>query len=274
MQYKDILLYIDDGVSNTERVNTALGLAKAHGATITGVALASVKPAHLNVKDPAFVKILSEQSAQEQLELFIEAAKIAGVAAISRVIVGNQSSASRKMAQFARNFDLVMLRQANPTNPNASIVNEVAEQVILLGGRPVFFMPYIGAHRIPCKKAMIAWDGTPAVTRAVHDALPLLVGLDEVMILIIEGKTKTARGELLADNLSAHLKNHGVNAVVNRRTLGSIDVPTIVLNEISDNDMDLLVMGGYGTPSLQQKIFGGVTRTLLSSMTVPVFMSH
>jgi nucleotide-binding universal stress UspA family protein len=46
------------------------------------------------------------------------------------------------------------------------------------------------------------------------------------------------------------------------------------LNEIAENDIDLLVMGGYGTPSLKQKIFGGVTRTILSSMIIPVFMSH
>jgi len=34
------------------------------------------------------------------------------------------------------------------------------------------------------------------------------------------------------------------------------------------------VMGGYGTPSIRQKIFGGVTQALLGSMTVPVVMSH
>ena len=43
---------------------------------------------------------------------------------------------------------------------------------------------------------------------------------------------------------------------------------------IAENDIDLLVMGGYGTPSLKQKIFGGVTRTILSSMIIPVIMSH
>jgi nucleotide-binding universal stress UspA family protein len=56
--------------------------------------------------------------------------------------------------------------------------------------------------------------------------------------------------------------------------MDDLDVPTIILNEISDNGIDVLVMGGYGTPNLQQKIFGGVTRTLLSIMVVPVIMSH
>jgi len=55
---------------------------------------------------------------------------------------------------------------------------------------------------------------------------------------------------------------------------GTFDVPTVILNEIAENSVDLLVMGGYGTPSLKQKIFGGVTKTLLTNMIVPVIMSH
>jgi len=179
------------------------------------------------------------------------------------------------LAQVARNFDLVILRQANPKNVNHDTVEEIAQQVILLSGRPVFFMPYIGAHRIPCQNAMVAWDGTPTATRAVHDALPLLKSIKEVIILVVqEGKKKTAKGELLADDLAEHLQRHGVNARVKRINSGTFDVQTVILNQIAENDIDLLVMGGYGTPSLKQKIFGGVTKSLLSSMIIPVIMSH
>ena len=274
MKYKDILLYIDDGNSNAERMSAGFSLAREHDATVTGVTLAVMKPAGTRATDADELGRICDQHAQTRLDDFMSAAKAAGVSARAHIIYGNRSASAKKMAKYARNFDLVMLRQANTDSENASLVEEVAEEVILLSGRPVFFMPYIGAHRIPCKKAAIAWDGTPAASRSLHDALPLLVGMDEVMILIIEGKSKTARGELLADELTRHLQSHGVNAVVNRLTAGSIDVPTIILNEITDNDIDVLIMGGYGTPNIRQKIFGGVTRTLLSSMIVPVMMSH
>ena len=155
------------------------------------------------------------------------------------------------------------------------MVEEIASHIVLHCGRPVFFMPYIGAHRIPCKNALIAWDGTPAATRAVHDVLPMISEIDKVIILVVtEGKSKTAKGELLADDLASHLIRHGVNAKVIRTNAGTFDVPTVILNEVYDNDIDLLIMGGYGTPSLKQKIFGGVTRSLLSSMVIPVVMSH
>ena len=273
MQYKDILLYIDDGKSNPERMNACFALAKEHGATVTGITLAAMKPAKVIPKS-GDLKSICDQCAQDRLDDFMSTAEAAGVAARAHIIYGGPGASAEKMAKYARNFDLVMLRQANPDSENASLVEEVAQQVILLSGRQVFFMPYIGAHRIPCKKAAIAWDGTPAASRSLHDALPMLVTMDEVMILIIEGKTKTVKGELLAKELVRHLNSHGVNAFVNRRSAGTFDVPTVILNEIADHDIDVLIMGGYGTPSLQQKIFGGVTRTLLSTMIVPVMMSH
>ncbi len=275
MQYKDILVYVDDGNTNAERIDAVLLLAKAHDARVTGVTLSALKPAHLKVKDDKAVQRLSEQAAQQRVDEFHEQARNQGITSASRIVHGDVTTASRKIAQYSRNFDLVVLRQANPNNPNHSLVESVTEQVILLSGRPVFFIPYIGTHRMPCEKAMIAWDGTPTAARSVHDALPMLRNIDKVVILVVqEGKQKTARGEPLADDLASHLQRHQVNAEVKRLNAGTFDVPTVILNEIADNDIDLLVMGGYGTPSLKQKIFGGVTRTLLSTMITPVFMSH
>ena len=270
MLYRDILVYIDDGNSNAERIKTAFDLAKAHNAQITGVTLLALKPKHAK----AMNETISENAATSRIKNFNAAAEAEGLVVKSKVINGNSKVAARKMAQFARNFDLVILPQANPTVESAALIEVVSEQVLLLSGRPIFFMPYIGAHRIPCQRAMIAWDGSPSVSRTVHDALPLLAGLDEVVILVIEGTKKTAKGELLVDDLSEHLARHGVNTKIKRHQMDDLDVPTIILNEISDNGIDVLVMGGYGTPNLQQKIFGGVTRTLLSIMVVPVIMSH
>ena len=275
MQFKDIMVYIDDGKSNEERIKAALSLARAHGARLTGVTMASIEPEYLKVSDKKTLAIMCEQEAYKRIESFAKKAQENNIEAATSVVKGSDGNASKKLAQFARNFDLVILRQANPKYKNADLVKEIASQVLLLSGRPVFFMPYIGAHRIPCEKAMIAWDGTPAATRAVHDVIPMLECIKEVIILVVqEGKKKTHKGELLTDDLAAHLGRHGVNASVKRVTTGTFDVPTVILNQISENDIDLLVMGGYGTPSLKQKLFGGVTRTLLSTMIVPVVMSH
>ena len=48
----------------------------------------------------------------------------------------------------------------------------------------------------------------------------------------------------------------------------------MLLNRISDESIDLLVMGAYGHARLRELILGGVTDTILREMTVPVLMSH
>jgi len=228
MSYKDILLYLDDGASNPHRVEMGLRLARLHQARLTGVSLSASIPKHLKVRDAKTRKGLARDAAEKRAEAFLQMAREAGVEADSQVIEGEASDAARRLAQCLRNYDLGLLRQANP-----------------------------------------------AATRAVHDAIPLLKTIDDVVLLVVqEGKPKTQRGELQCEGMAEHLGRHGVAARTLRTSTGSFDVPTVILNRIAENDADLLVMGGYGTPSLRQKIFGGVTRTLLSSMIVPVFMSH
>ncbi|OOZ43558.1 universal stress protein [Solemya velum gill symbiont] len=275
MSYRDILLYLDDGKSNHERTTTVLQMAASQGARVTAVTLNTIVPPGIRVKDPTVRSVMAKEAAEERIAAFIALAKEYKIESDSRTISEKTAVAVKKVAQFARNFDLVVLRQANPASPHASMQQELGEQVLLLSGRPVFFMPYIGAHRVPCRKAMIAYDGTPSVTRAVHDALPILKEIDEISILVVRTEVKkVAMGEVLADHLVEHLQHHGVNVSLKRVYAGTSDVAVVIENAIAENDIDLLVMGGYGTPSLQQKIFGGVTKTLLSSMLVPVIMSH
>ncbi|ORU93435.1 MAG: hypothetical protein A6F72_06895 [Cycloclasticus sp. symbiont of Poecilosclerida sp. N] len=50
------------------------------------------------------------------------------------------------------------------------------------------------------------------------------------------------------------------------------DVGSTVLNSLVDTDSNLLVMGGYGSSRVREHVFGGVTRTILESMTTPVCM--
>ncbi len=274
MQYKDILVYLDDGKSNAERIATAFSIAESQNARLTGVTLAALKPANAGSKNKSRETVCTEE-AEKRIEAFNALAKETGLEYSSKIITGKKKEARLRLSQYARNFDLVIFRQANPESKNFELIEKIASKIVVLCGRPVFFMPYIGAHHIPCTSAMVAWDGTPAASRAVHDALPLLRVIDKVIITVVRKENgKTAKGELLADDLVAHLKRHDVNASVNRINAGSLDVATILLNEISDHSIDLLVMGGYGTPNIRQKVFGGVTETMLKMMVTPILMSH
>ncbi|MCP4010614.1 MAG: universal stress protein [Proteobacteria bacterium] len=279
MQYKNILVYLDQGASNKERVNTAIAIATEHNAQLTGVVVNALPNSsilsRLGIGKGDALMEQARVDAQVVIERFEQQTDKAGVKADTRVIECLEGKAPEKLARMARIFDLSIMRQANPDKPNASFIAELSEEVMFSSGRPVFFMPYIGAHNIPCKNGLVAWDGSKAATRAIHDALPILEMMDKVVILIvdadkIEHYTESKPGE----ELSRHLSAHGVNNSISRIPKGDASTSTVILNELSDTGADILIMGGYGTPKLREVMLGGVTRTLFECMTVPVFMSH
>ena len=74
--------------------------------------------------------------------------------------------------------------------------------------------------------------------------------------------------------MAKHLARHDVKVEVEITPSGGIDVASLILSHAADGSASLIVMGGYGHSRLREFILGGATRGILSSMTVPVFMSH
>ena len=275
MSIKDILVLVDDGPANNDRTNMAVNLAETHEASLMGASLASMKPIYAKSDNEEIIIRMSDKQAHKLIDEFLSTVNNSGVKVRAEVIDGDSKTSAQKMAHYARNTDLVVLAQPDPSRDNFQRLRDFSQDVLLLSGRPVLFVPYIGTTKVGYKKAMIAWDGTPAASRSVHDAIPLLATTDEVEILIVESKKQQVfKKDLLVDDLVEHLSHHDINAYIKRVSPGNNDVASTILNQIVDNGTDLLVIGGYGTPTLKQKIFGNVSATLLSSMSVPVLMSH
>jgi nucleotide-binding universal stress UspA family protein len=75
--------------------------------------------------------------------------------------------------------------------------------------------------------------------------------------------------------LAAYLEHHEVQAsVLSMPPESGVSTGAALLNILTDTNTDLLVLGAYGYTRLHERFLGGVTRTLLESMTTPVLMSH
>jgi nucleotide-binding universal stress UspA family protein len=90
--------------------------------------------------------------------------------------------------------------------------------------------------------------------------------------MVASGRAKS--DELQGADIGQHLARHGLKVEVKRIVAADIDVPNTILSYAADSSADLLVMGGYGHSRLREFILGGATRGILTSMTVPVLMSH
>ncbi|RKZ69255.1 MAG: hypothetical protein DRQ44_03250 [Gammaproteobacteria bacterium] len=279
MAYKDILVFLDNGESNEPRVETALALAEAHDARLVGVAYDIDVPNHIANLIPGFSvekqRTASRLISQNLVDQFLSRADQVGVTSEATLMKCRGSKAAGKLAAYARNFDISILRQANRDSQQSEWDSAVSEEVLISSGRPVLYIPYVGAQVIPPKKALIAWDCSRTSTRAIHDAMPLLEKVDSTIVLIVDAdpkmvEKKTRRCQVMVD----HLKRHGIKAEIKFASSEGSDAASIILNSLVDTGSDFLVMGGYGSSRLREHILGGVTKTILETMTVPVCMSN
>jgi nucleotide-binding universal stress UspA family protein len=138
-------------------------------------------------------------------------------------------------------------------------------------------VPYVGAPTTIGNNVLVAWDGGREAARALTDAMPLLRRATRVTVGCLDPGA-SARGADSAgrERLGGYLRRHGIAAEIDYTKLGPGDIPIgdWILSRVADLGCDLLVMGGYGHPRWREQVLGGATRTLLSSMTVPVLMSH
>jgi nucleotide-binding universal stress UspA family protein len=272
MAFKDLLLLFGKGTEAGNRY--ALWLANACGATLTAVAPV-VKvglPPGVRAEMPsdilAEIREDAESAARQSLDVFVESAKLAGVAVEPMLFEATTTDTSGEVSRMARYFDATVLQQPHPGSLDTS---EFIEAVLFGSGRPVLIVPYI--HAAPqLRTVLIAWDEGRLASRAVRDALPLLAMADRVEIVTVNGGAASRHG--LRDDLARHLARHSIAVEQMNISRGDMDVANALLSYAADEVADLLVMGGYGHSRLREMVLGGTTRTMLQTMTVPVLMAH
>jgi len=174
----------------------------------------------------------------------------------------------------ARYADLVIIAQDDGTGASG-VSDQFAERLLLSAGRPVLVVPYAREKRPIGDNVLVAWNASREATRALTDALPLLQGAKQVHVAAFNpGAPNGQHGEVPGADIGLYLSRHGVKVTVSQYRADDIDVGNQLLSRVADLDADLIVMGAYGRSRVSELILGGVTRTILESMTVPVLMSH
>jgi nucleotide-binding universal stress UspA family protein len=273
---KDLLVNLSIDGKSDPAAEYAIAVAAALDAHLAGVAFAYEPIMPLTVMGGAPANFIdaqrreSEAAAQGALERFQAAASAAGRSAVAQVLSTSLSGAADTFGRMARRFDLSVLAQT--PREKAAPDELIAESALFQSGRPVIMVPYIHRGGLKLDRVMVCWDGGRAAARAIGDAMPFLQrakAVDVVMVLGEEGKHDALPGA----EMGPHLARHGLNVEV-KRIVSDGDVQDTLPSYAADISADFLVMGGYGHSRLREFILGGVTRSMLASMTVPCFMSH
>jgi nucleotide-binding universal stress UspA family protein len=169
--------------------------------------------------------------------------------------------------------DLVVLPQSRVDN-DSGMEDEFNERVIMESGRPVLIFPAFGDFESFGEKPLVAWNGTRESARAIFDAMPLFGKTADVKVSWLNARKDQPDLDLPGAEMALVVTRHGFNVTAEAIPTADLPVGEALLSHASDISADLLVMGGYGHSRLREYIFGGATRTILESMTVPVLMSH
>jgi nucleotide-binding universal stress UspA family protein len=149
------------------------------------------------------------------------------------------------------------------------------EALLFQSGRPLIVVPHIQREGLNLDHAVCCWDGSRAAARAINDGLPLLAKSGTVdLLIVLNEKTDNSLNVIRGAGMATHLARHDVKVQIETIPAADIDVTNAILSYVADNSGTLIVMGGYGHAKVREVILGGVTRDMLRSMTVPVFMSH
>jgi nucleotide-binding universal stress UspA family protein len=147
------------------------------------------------------------------------------------------------------------------------------EDAIFDSGRPVLVIPPNGGKPAPLRVA-IAWDGSARVARAVNDALTFLRHADLVVAVTITGEKDLSNMAPGAD-LVAYLAKEGVaDCKLAPLSAKQADVAAKLRLFVAEEDIEMIVMGAFVHSRFREAVLGGVTRSMLEDMPVPLLLSH
>ena len=278
MALKSILVHLDRSRHCSQRLAAAVRLADDFRAQLVGAYLvAGIELAPsvsaLLPNDLVERRMRELTDAQKESEkAFRQAAAAAGIAAEWRAPAGAPLEAA---VAHGRCTDLIVLGQSDAEDSESIFADELIATTILSAARPTLVIPHIGTRPTLGQNVLVAWDGGREASRAIADALPFLERAKRVDVITVnpEAAGRAMEGQALS-RLTAYLKAHGVTPVVDRDAVSDISVGERLLSRAADLGSDLVVMGGYAHTRLRELVLGGVTRTMLEKMTVPVLMSH
>ena len=271
MTIKDVLVLLD---SNSKAAGPyAVSLASAFEAHLTATAFVVTPTTSMGfVGAPgSLVSALEQQraAARQILETFATTARSSGITFETNPVETVAPAVGDVLRPLARHYDLALIEQPNPDIPSER--ESMIEAALFGSGRPVLIVPYTQTAPLRLENVLVAWDGSATAARALGDALPFLARSKRVQLVTVDG----AAGETEAPGhrITRHVARHGIDAEF-RNLMNISDVAGTLLSHASDFGADLMVMGGYGHSRLRELVFGGATRGILKTMTLPVLMSH
>lgn len=181
--------------------------------------------------------------------------------------------ADTQIGERARYADLVLI--GDRAFSDEDLGKSALEGVLFQSPAPVLVTPKAHAATLQPRTIMIGWDSRDEAGRAIRAAMELLVKADSVHIVVVDPDVSpVANGEEPGADIATYLARHDVEVIVEVLASGGLTVGEVLRRHASEIGADMIVMGAYGHSRMRERIFGGVTRSMLEQTHRPLFLAH
>ncbi|MEO8309563.1 MAG: universal stress protein [Caldimonas sp.] len=272
-EIRSILLHLDATPGSVERLTLAHALADRHGARVT--ALFGVRP------DPSQADFAYSASAALGAADRAEAAHARERARLRALHKDRQGDGAwcevvgdslvHGFAAEAVYADLLVLGAPAGQDDSGAAPAGFIESVMLQSGTPGIVVPSPHRQETLGDRVVVAWNGSLPAARALKAALPLLRLASRVHVATWARQAPAAPFSGL--DVHSWLQRHGIASRLHLHE-PTARVASDLVTLAGEERADLVVMGCYGHSRLREQVFGGVTRSMLAHLAVPVLMSH
>lgn len=197
---------------------------------------------------------LNKERGELLLDFAAEEAGKSGVSEVRRKLV--RGHLMQALTDLQDSLRVLVVGKRGESAPEENLGSHL-EQMIRANPRPTLI---IGRDFVPPTKALLAFDGSDTMVRAVNTIAgsPMFHHL-ECHVVLVGADTDEHREQLnwaenTLDNANVKVKTHlAVEAFVDATLTAYAE----------DNAIDLMVMGAYGHSRLRQMLVGSTTSTLL-----------
>jgi nucleotide-binding universal stress UspA family protein len=278
-----IAVFLDASPSGQKRAAQAATLAKRWDANIVGVQVVpepEPMPGYMyNARGPDAVRqvLEYEQRLVADAEAAAQAVGERFQALCARLEVRGEfrsigpGQAGQEAILHAFQSDLIVVGHPKP---HGLPTHMAPEKILLESGGPLLIIPNDWEGEAIGQHIVIGWNATRAARHAVADSLAFLGAARSVTVLLIDPEEHWGHGQTPGADVALYLTRHGAPVTVEKlRTRGS-PVAEALLGFVETRAVDLLVLGAYSHARVRELILGGVTRTLLARVPVPVLISR
>jgi nucleotide-binding universal stress UspA family protein len=277
MSYKTILTVTGPGFGDGDLKLTA-GLCEEVKAHLSVLVIALAAPPPIGTAGNLSVAWLEER--EEDMRRLD-----ARTAAVSALLAGNALSADfisdyaelgrgdEAIGRRARYADLTVL--GPDVLAGGTLKEKTIEGALFSSGKPLLLVPEGSSPTLKPKRVLVAWDSRIEASRAVRESLEMLKGADDVRLVLVDPvQGEEYHGEEPGADAAAYLARHGVKLTIDRLPRMNRSVADVLRQHAQDTATELMVMGAYGHSRLRERLFGGVTKSMLDQSSVPILMAR